>query len=388
MKNNLIILACVDYGSPNAIGIRLTESLPLLAETFRVFLICRSASIIPSNLLFIPLYPVRILSLFCQTLRFTLFPSLDIRPIELSFFSLLAIIIIPFHALFSLRTPKTAYIWDPEPFLIAVLRFFRYKIVLDLCMTPSLASLHQTQKHPDFYYDTSTTLDSALLQINNISKLDVVISPSTYTSQFLKDYLPASQASICTVPFGVNHSAFSDIPAVNLQNRTLVLGFVGLINMRKGIHHLIHALNLISEDRTDFALELYGRVHPLTRPILSSANFPVKLNPFTRDKYLIYSNFDVLIHPSFIEGSAKCIYEALASAKPVICTHQSGPVLPQSDSILVYPAGETDSLIKCILYFLDSPSLVESASLQNRELIKPFTWQRYSSTVASVLQAR
>ena len=161
--------------------------------------------------------------------------------------------------------------------------------------------------------------------------------------------------------------------------------------MRKGIHHLIHSLNLfVDQDPAviqRFELHLFGRVHSLTHSFLKEARFPITIHPFTRDKKKIFSSFDILIHPSFIEGSAKCIYEALASARPVICTFESGPVLTDSESVLTYPAGDTQKLNSCISYFLNSKSCINYSSIRSRDLIKSFTWTSYSSQVTNVLKS-
>ena len=321
---------------------------------------------------------------------FTFNISLNIRSLELRLYSFLAIPCILFHVIFCRRASRIAYVWDPVPLLISVLKLFRYRIVLDVCMTPSLSSYIKSKSHPLFYQDSVTTLDSANLELSYISRFDKIISPSFYTTDFLLSNIPSPAPSISTIPFGVDLDYFSSIELVKVDSSPLRFGYVGVINMRKGIHHLIHALNLLFDQESvglqRFELILFGRVHPLTQPFLKEARFPITIHPFTRDKRKIFSSFDILIHPSFIEGSAKCIYEALASARPVICTFESGPALTDAPSVLTYPSGDTQKLISCISYFLYSKSRIHYASNKSRNLIQSFTWNSYSSQVTNVLK--
>ena len=66
----------------------------------------------------------------------------------------------------------------------------------------------------------------------------------------------------------------------------------------------------------------------------------------------IYKKFDLLIHPSFIEGSAKCIYEAMSSGLPVICSIQSGSLVQENVNGFVVNV-ETLKINSSINYFLN-----------------------------------
>ena len=74
---------------------------------------------------------------------------------------------------------------------------------------------------------------------------------------------------------------------------------------------------------------------------------------FEKDKMKIYSNVDVLIHPSFGEGIPNVILEAMCSNTFVVASNVSGNrdiIEHNKNGLLFNPINEDDLLEKLIFY--------------------------------------
>ena len=153
--------------------------------------------------------------------------------------------------------------------------------------------------------------------------------------------------------------------------------------MRKGIRWLINDLNLIdTKERTLIELHLFGRIYKEEIMTLNQAKFKIIKYGFKdTSKTNIYKNFDLLIHPSFIEGSAKCIYEAMASGLPIICTKESGSIVQNKKNGFIIKAGDTDGLIISIRFFLKDLNKLKTMGIESQKIIKNYSWEEYGRKV-------
>tara|TARA_Y100000991_G_scaffold124864_1_gene94066 strand:- start:13 stop:498 length:486 start_codon:yes stop_codon:yes gene_type:complete len=153
--------------------------------------------------------------------------------------------------------------------------------------------------------------------------------------------------------------------------------------MRKGVRWLINVLNAINEkENVFFELHLFGRIFNEEIDTINNANFKIIEYGFIEaSKENIYKNFDVLIHPSFIEGSAKCIYEGMASGLPIICTNESGSLVRHNENGFIFKAGDSKSLYMSLMFFLKNRNKIKTMGLKSKEIIKNYSWEIYAKKV-------
>ena len=121
------------------------------------------------------------------------------------------------------------------------------------------------------------------------------------------------------------------------------LGCIGLVNQRKGIRWLIAVLNNFQQKYPHYKLELhlFGRVFQSEVPILKSANFTIcSYGHVDFSLHSPFANFDIQLHASFFEGSAKSIYDGMRNGMPIICTYESGSVINHLEDGIVIKAGD------------------------------------------------
>ena len=153
--------------------------------------------------------------------------------------------------------------------------------------------------------------------------------------------------------------------------------------MRKGIRWLIHDLNIIYKNGyNNFELHLYGRIFKEELKVLDKAKFKIiKYGFIDGSRTNIYKTFDILIHPSFIEGSAKCIYEAMASSLPIICTEQSGALVKNKKCGFVIKAGDFEDLKNAVEYFLKNKNEIKNMGQLSKSIINNYSWELYAKNV-------
>lgn len=119
-----------------------------------------------------------------------------------------------------------------------------------------------------------------------------------------------------------------------------VYGYVGRINVDKGINELIEAFKIISSEKTNAYLALVGMlddVNPIKEENLEYAreckNIVMTGNVPKDEVYHHMSMFDVLTHPTYREGFGKVLQEAMGVGLPIITTNAPGPSEVVEDGI-------------------------------------------------------
>ena len=151
---------------------------------------------------------------------------------------------------------------------------------------------------------------------------DIIVAPSTWTKSILKETGSASSL-IEVIPNAV--LSHSDTKKRVLQKQNVIkLGVisVNLNTPRKGIRNIVTFL----EELNNFLpveLHIYGRGHVTA---LDDVAFKVIAHgPYQKEDMVdVFSSFDILIYPAYLENSANTITEALSMGVPVIAQNGTG----------------------------------------------------------------
>lgn len=123
--------------------------------------------------------------------------------------------------------------------------------------------------------------------------------------------------------------------------------FLGLIGPRKGVHVALQAWAR-SRASSEGRLALYGRVEdsyrPIIEPLLATAG--MELREFTSDVNGALQDNDVLLLPSFEEGSALVTYEAQGCGVIPLVSEAAGAICTHGVTGLVHPVGDVDALVQ------------------------------------------
>ena len=136
-----------------------------------------------------------------------------------------------------------------------------------------------------------------------------------------------------------------------------------------------------------FELHIFGRIFKEEINLLNKTKFKIiKYGFIDTSKNNIYENFDILIHPSFVEGSAKCIYEAMSSGLPIICTKQSGSIVEHKRNGFIINTCDSDNLKKYLKYFFKNKNEIINMGLESKKIMENYTWEKYAYKINFIYQ--
>ncbi len=151
-----------------------------------------------------------------------------------------------------------------------------------------------------------------------------------------------------------------------IPENAFVYGFVGRINVDKGINELVTAFKTVSASADNACLVLVGGlddVNPISDENLSFAKSSEKVvltgNVPADEIYKHMAMFDVLTHPSYREGFGKVLQEAMGVHVPIITTNIPGPseVIENNVSGILCEVKNSDDLAEKMLMLYNDPEL-------------------------------
>jgi len=169
-----------------------------------------------------------------------------------------------------------------------------------------------------------------------------------------------------------------------LHNR--VIGFVGELREKKGLKILLPAFAQVNRKQST-SLLIVGVVRQgedrqfFDEFITSNPNLLITVTGYISPKDLptYYALMDIFIHPSLRDGMPNAVLEAMACEKAVVATPVGGilDVVKDSETGLIVPANDAESLSNAIIKLLDDQSLRNRLGKAARETIqKEFTLEK------------
>jgi len=196
---------------------------------------------------------------------------------------------------------------------------------------------------------------------------------------------------IAVVPNGVDLSPFNQMPARDafresfpqLHGKRVAL-FLSRLHPKKGLAHLIQAWKRVAADHADWHLLLAGpdngyeaesRRAVADLMLQNSVTFTGPLQG--RRKIEAYATADVFVLPSFSEGFAMAILEAMAASLPVLITPgcNFSEVLKANAGVIVNPTvASTEVGLRTLMEMSDQQR--KEMGLRGRRLIEQsYTWE-------------
>jgi glycosyltransferase involved in cell wall biosynthesis len=210
--------------------------------------------------------------------------------------------------------------------------------------------------------------------------------PSQFAKRsFVQRGIPAERVFVC--PYGVDLSEFK--PGVKTDSVFRVI-HVGQINIRKGIGHLLRAVEpLIKKRRCE--LWLVGEIDAGARGLLDrySGTFDYKGVSPRKDLWRLYSQASVLVLASVEEGLALVQAQAMACGVPVIATTNTGAEDLFTDGVegFIIPIRSPEAIKERIEWMIDNKELRDKMAAAALERVKSLGgWNRYGECVVEVYE--
>lgn len=225
-----------------------------------------------------------------------------------------------------------------------------------------------------------------------VERAEMIVVPSSLTSDDLIEYLDVPPEKIVKIPEGVDLELFRPGERRSLVRRVLC---TGRFSPNKGHRVLMEAVSeLRSRTGWQGELLLVGFVPPRERgyfeEIESSADENVKIVTEVSDEELagFYREADICVFPSTSdEGWGLTVAEAFASGVPVVCSDifvETG--VADEDRAIVVPRGEVGALADALERLIYSHQLREELASRGLEFARELSWGRMAERIGEVIK--
>lgn len=211
-----------------------------------------------------------------------------------------------------------------------------------------------------------------------IELADLVLAPSNFVANTVRAFHPNKALAVAS--YGVDLEFWQARPR-NKESEKLRFMFAGQISLRKGIPTLLQAWENAGLRSAELMLVGSWRLSENKKASLPRGVIyvPACSSEELRD---LYRDADVFVFPSFFEGFALALLEAMACGLPAIASAATGSSDVLTDeSGRVVPVGELDSLIEALRWFDKNRDRVLSMGRAARKQAELCTWNRYRRTV-------
>ena len=214
------------------------------------------------------------------------------------------------------------------------------------------------------------------IEKRSIELADKIIVPSQFIKDIVSVLVPKKINDIHVVPFGVDVTKFK--PSEKMLEEPKFC-FAGNISRRKGSDILIEIFKKKKFQKYD--LSLYGRAYPEIN--LKNITSNIHNKGFVNVAKELNRN-SIYIFPSWMEGSSKSIYEAMAAGLIVICSNESGSIVKNGVTGFTYDASDIEGLEKIIDYVIKNYNNLGKIRLKAIESANKFSWRRYANNVNEI----
>lgn len=201
------------------------------------------------------------------------------------------------------------------------------------------------------------------------------------------------------IPNGIDLESYEALPAksairdkLGLDNDERIIVFVGTLRPVKGVKYLIEALDIIKRKDTTAKLmlvgdgeerhSLEGRVEELN--LGSSVTFVGKVPNEKVTQYMAAA--DILVLPSLSEGFPNVALEAMAVGLPVVASMVGGlpELIEEGENGFLTEPKSPDQIADRTLLLLCDEQLRRRISMNNREKVKVYSWERVVDKVEEI----
>lgn len=346
-------------------------------KNIRSICLCKSYSTRVANVEFYDLFLLKIIIKLIKLLRILTKGLINHRIIDIYLFEKIAIFLL--KTKYRKCNIKVAHLWDYCPKLIAELKKRNVYVILDIPIAPASYAKYVSKRYDLNFMKQSDSMLS--IQKSVYRAADKIIAPSRFVqSELEKIYIPKNKVSI--VEFGAEKLFSDKVFARKYDQNETNFCFLGVANPRKGLLDILSVWEdpIFENDK----LHLCGYIYPEILRIIKQKKFKNVISHGFINPYDLLPNFDIFLLPSWMEGSSKSVYDAMACGLPSIVTYSCGSIIKHGKDGFVINAGDRDSLKKFMVELKRKKILARNMGQNARENVSRYTWTRYAERITSI----
>jgi glycosyltransferase involved in cell wall biosynthesis len=213
-----------------------------------------------------------------------------------------------------------------------------------------------------------------------------VLVPSDYArGEFLREGFDESH--LIQHRYGFDIRRFPERPSEAPADRPFRAVFVGRGDPTKGLHIALEAWRIAALDTAE--LLIAGRLQPDYEAVLRTGlSLPgVRALGFVTDVASLFADADVLVLPSWTEGSALVIMEAEASGCVPLVSTASGPIGTAGEDFLEHPVGDAAALAAQLTELATQPARLSALSRHGTSRREFLSWDRAAESLRDCYSA-
>jgi len=258
---------------------------------------------------------------------------------------------------------------------------------------PTIAE-YMVKNQGEFPSGKELLMESPLSRLfaKDIQQADYIIVNSDFVKQTCV-HAGINENLIFVVYLGIDNKFASYLPTKNDKKKHKEkpgLIYVGGWQKRKGVETLIEALSLGPQVES---LIVAGGIDPELRSSKTHINFFNQ--PYVNYKGIVkrsdlpslLADNSIFVFPSYCEGSARVIFEAMAAGCYIITTPNSGSIVKDGVHGAVVPPGDPVALASAINFALNNEHLVSEIGASNSDLvISSYNQKNYADNIINVYE--
>jgi glycosyltransferase involved in cell wall biosynthesis len=172
-------------------------------------------------------------------------------------------------------------------------------------------------------------------------------------------------------------------------DNSIVLGYLGRLTPVKGLEILFSAVKQIQDEYPKLTLLVVGdgALRKNLEAIASKLKVRTIFAGWKQDTMPYYSLMDIFVLPSFSEGLANVLLEAMAMEKAVVATKVGGnqDIVSNGENGFLVPAGDSKSMALTLRQLIEDDKLRKRIGTQNRQkIIEHFSWAATAEKIERV----
>jgi glycosyltransferase involved in cell wall biosynthesis len=226
------------------------------------------------------------------------------------------------------------------------------------------------------------------LVLKDCEDADVILVNSEYVKQsFVDEGWDSKRLKV--IHWGVRED-FIGLKTKYLANGPFRLLFTGSFGDRKGAHLVVQMARSLLEAHIDFNIDIVGSVpRPDRLPdwFTKAPNIHLHGHVIQEELKRFLENSDAYIFPTYSEGAAQSVKEAMAAGLPVITTFNSGAPIEDGKNGILIPVHDADSLVKAVRRLTtDQPLRERLGRAAVQTIAAGHTWAAYASALERLYQ--
>ena len=263
------------------------------------------------------------------------------------------------------------------------------RLVLEQCVAPRRSQIEVLERlrsltSPDDY-------ERRMAQLHILSEreteewgmADRIVCPSVYVrDEMVRWDVPSEKIEV--VPYGFsrpdNEAYVAGGPVPDATPRAI---FVGTVEPRKGLQDVVAAMRAMAPGSLE--LDVFGSLGRIDPNAYAAPGVTLHGKVAFDQLRQAYARADIFVLPSYLEGSASVVYEAMSYGLPSIVTPETGSVVRDGIEGFVVPAGDADRIAECFELLCRDKELRNRMGRAAFKRAGEFTFAKYGERLCSAL---